>query len=125
MERGLLVDAFMSPTRLLTLGLSMIGLFAVGCTADAGEEEADATGTDSEEVRSVRPGYCQSADGRTVLGTSCHRKSELLRACQRYAADGEEAWNVTPSNLRQDGKWKNATCSIDARKVIIRCCDAS
>ena len=110
--------------RFLMLGLSVVGLVA-GCAAEAGDEDAEPSATDSAEVRSVPPGYCQSTDGATVLGTSCHRKADLLKVCQHHARAGEEVWNVTPRNLRQDGKWKTATCSIEARKVTIRCCDAS
>lgn len=111
-------------TRFFVIGLSMMGL-VVGCAAESGDGDADPTGSDSEEVRSVPAGYCQSTDGATVLGTSCHRKADLLKACRRLARPGEEAWNATATGLRQDGKWKTATCSIDARKVTIRCCDDS
>ncbi len=117
-------EIVMNITRFFVIGLSMMGLVA-GCAAEADDGDAEPSASDSAEVRSVPAGYCQSTDGVTVLGTSCHRKADLLKVCQRQARPGEEAWNATANNLRQDGKWKTATCSIDARKVTIRCCDDS
>jgi len=109
------------------VGLSLMGLVTVGCAADTEEADAEGTGSTSDEVRGtgVAPGYCQSSDGRTVLGTSCHDRAALEAICKRQARPGEEFVGVTPNGLRQDGKWKTATCRIEARRITLRCCDDS
>ena len=103
-------------------GLSLMGFVLVGCAADTEEPALDST---SDELRGAPAGQCQSSDGRTVLGTECHDQSALQALCERHARPWEEFVSVKANGLRQDGKWKTATCRIEARTVLVRCCDAS